>query len=48
MAPGERTARIAHLVLLGLIVAGLAAWLYRVYGFEPLAIKEPAGQGVKP
>jgi hypothetical protein len=47
-APGERIARIALLVLLGLAAGGLAAWLYRVYGFEPLEIKEPAIRGAKP
>lgn len=46
-ARGERAARTAHLVLLALIAAGLAAWLHRIYGFEPLTIKEPAVKGDK-
>lgn len=37
----ERAARIVHLALLAAVVTGLAAWLWRVYNFEPLTVKEP-------
>lgn len=43
-----RGARLAHALLFGLIVAGLAAWLHRIYGFEPLAVKEPASRELAP
>ena len=46
-ARSERAVKITHLVLLALIVSGLAAWLHRIYGFEPLTIKEPSIQGAK-
>ena len=39
--PGERAARRAHAALLVLLAAGLAAWLWRVYGFAPLRVVEP-------
>lgn len=43
--PGERLARITLLLLTGFILAGLAAWLHRVYGFEPLKVTEPEAPG---
>jgi hypothetical protein len=39
---GERNARRIHFALLALTAAGIAVWLWRVYGFEPLRIVEPA------
>jgi hypothetical protein len=41
---GERLARRVHVALLALTAAGIAVWLWRVYGFEPLRIVEPAAR----
>jgi len=40
-AAADRTARRVHLGLLVVLAAGIAAWLWRVYGFEPLRVVEP-------
>ena len=37
-----RVIRRVHVALLALLAAGLAAWLWRTYGFEPLRLVEPA------
>lgn len=37
----ERVAQRVHVALLVLLAAGVAIWLWRVYGFEPLRIVEP-------
>lgn len=41
-AGDERLARRLHVVFLALLAGGLAVWLWRVYGFEPLRVVEPA------
>ncbi len=40
--PAERNAQRVHAALLVLCAAGLAAWLWRVYGFAPLRLVEGA------
>jgi hypothetical protein len=37
----ERTAQRVHAALLVALALGIAIWLWRVYGFEPLRIVEP-------
>ncbi len=36
-----------HAVLLCILLLGIAAWLFRTYGFEPLEFK-PAAETVSP
>ena len=38
---GERIGRRLHLGLMLALAAGVALWLWRVYGFEPLRLVEP-------
>ena len=38
---GEQAGRRLHLGLMLALAAGLALWLWRVYGFAPLRLVEP-------
>ena len=46
--PGERASKIIHVVLLAALGAGIGAWLWKTYGFEPLRVVEPpAGRAAR-
>ena len=35
----DRNAKRAHGAILAVLALGVAVWLWRVYGFEPLAVR---------
>ncbi len=39
---GKRAAFRLHVAILAVLAAGIAVWLWRVYGFAPLAVREGA------
>lgn len=40
----EKTARFLHALLITVLAGGVGVWLWRVYGFTPLTVRD-TGEG---